>query len=68
MSNENKEVLCPYEDERVDCFARRSWDGHAENSCRVLSKTDFKHHDCPFYKSYEDFKKGLAVYGGLKPY
>ena len=67
---ESKVVRCPYEkgDKRIDCFGRRTYDGKISENCNILRDTDFKEHDCPFYKSKEDYDMGLKIYGGFKTY
>lgn len=63
-----KVQVCPYAD-RDDCFGRQDGlDGEPGKHCYVLIKTKFKNHDCPFYKTRDEFKKGLEIYGGFKPY
>lgn len=64
-----REDKCPYSDSRLDCFGRRSNNGlEVTDYCHALKKTNFKGHECPFYKSYEDFKEGQKIYGGLRVY
>lgn len=35
----------PCEKQHTDCFA------HSNGRCAILSKTDFREKDCPFYKT-----------------
>lgn len=35
-------------------------------NCFTLTNTNFKYHECPFYKTNEEYKEGLRIYGGLR--
>ena len=66
MSDKKSIPACPYSD-RTDCFGRRNKiDGEPGEKCFALVKTDFKYHECPFYKTNEEYKEGLRIYGGLR--
>lgn len=40
----------------TDCFA------YEDEKCKVLRDTVFKHYDCPFYKSKEQYRKEQKKY------
>lgn len=47
----------PYcKDRRYNCFAKDE-----QHCCKCLNNTDFAKHDCPFYKTREDYEFGLII-------